>query len=609
MGPVRASAPPQTDPEWLQTFRAFSTEVAQEATPLTAEVDFAFSGRHQSRTIVEAVVRVPREAATPVRLGDRESYNFQLTGEVLREGDLFESFRYRFDLPALGAFGEPLSLVFERYLRPGAYSIVVKVEDLHGGGVFRQQREIEVPAVDAGERLAERSEAGELEGQPPAAESGVVLAGDGARLQSGYSRFSAQVSGAVSKVAFLLNDRPVLTKTRPPYSVELDLGALPRTHTVRAVGYDAAGNEVATDEIIINPGEHSFIVRLIEPEAGKSYSGVVRARAEVDAPEGSLVERVEFYLNDERLATLFQPPFVQLIRLADTSVTFVRVVAFLKDGNSTDDLVLFNAGQFLEDVEVRLVELYATVVDRAGRPIPDLAREDFRVTEDGQDQELVRFERLDDLPIYAALLIDTSASMAENLDEVRRVALGFFEQIIQSKDRAAVITFSDRPRLAAKFTNDMTTVAGALAGLTAERSTALYDSLLFGLYYFQGIKGQRAMLVLSDGEDRRSKTTFEEVLEYALSAGVTLYTVGLDISNRQARVRLRRLAEETGGRAFFIESVEELDAITAAVERDLRSRYLLAYQAPQKEGQSFRVVDVRVSESDAEVRTLRGYYP
>ena len=223
----------------------------------------------------------------------------------------------------------------------------------------------------------------------------------------------------------------------------------------------------------------------------------------------------------------------------------------------------------------------------------------------------MRFELVGDLPIHAAILIDISASMDENLEIARDAALGFFEQAIQPRDRATLITFNDHPNLAVKFTNDITQLAGGLAGLTAERGTALYDSLMFALYYFNGIKGQRALLMLSDGKDESSRFRFEETLDYARRAGVTLYAIGLSLRRHSGpRPRLARLAAETGGRSFFVDEPAELQAIYETIQKELRSRYHLAYQSTNTETDNeFRGIDVKVARNGVEAKTLRGYYP
>jgi VWFA-related protein len=204
--------------------------------------------------------------------------------------------------------------------------------------------------------------------------------------------------------------------------------------------------------------------------------------------------------------------------------------------------------------------------------------------------------------------------MAEGgrLDQAVQGALGFFEKVITPKDRAAVITFADQPSLAVRFTNQTSVLAGGLAGLTATGNTALYDSVIYALYYFGGVKGKRAIILLSDGKDEGSHYAFSDALEYARRSGVAIYTVGIDLSAQNADVRLKlsRLADETGGRFFFIERAKELEGIYDAIQKELRSQYLLAYQS-SKEGNDdkFRTVEVRMSKPGMEAKTVKGYYP
>jgi VWFA-related protein len=607
-GALAAGVPKSNDPEWTASFRSFSTDVEADAKPLDAGFEVSFPGTHQSRTRVAGTLTVPAASVARAGAGETASYNFQLTGEVLLASELFESFRYRFDLPAARVRAEMIALDFERALRPAEYRWVLKLEDLNGGGTSRQEVTVTVPAVDGVEVAA-----GAAEETPAGAPSpvSVALTEPGSDVLSGAVRFTALVEGeGVAKVQFLLDGKPLLTKTRSPYSVDFNLGAVPRSHLVRVVAFAPDGRELATDERVVNPGQQSFLVRLVEPRAGAQIVGGVRARAEVLVPPGRALDRVEFWVGDQRAATLFQEPFVQNLEIGTTELAFLRVVGYLDDGSETEDLVVVNAPEFGENVEVRLVELYAAALDKSGAPVLDLAGSDFEVAENGVRQEIVRFDRLTDLPLYAGLMIDTSASMAEHFEAVNRIGRAFLEESIRPQDKAAVITFSDGPRLAAAFTNDMAVLSSALGGLRAERGTALWDSLVFAIDYFRGIKGQRALVLLSDGEDRRSQHTVDEVLQFAQNAGVTIYTVGLE-SNiaRAGRGHLTRLAEQTGGRAFFLRSVEELSEAYAQIQNDLRSRYLLVYQSSAVAGDDFRAIEVEVAGRNLEVRTLRGYFP
>lgn len=613
---LMAGTPTTEDPEWLLAFHSVSTDVPAEAEPLAAELAVRFPEPYRQRIVARGVLSVPREAGTPVATGDRSSYTFELTGEVLRGDELFESFRYRFEVPEERLRGDTVPLVFERYLRPGLYTWIVKLEDLGSGRVFREEREVEVPA------LAGMEEAAELPGAVVEAveESLAAGAGEPASIRflgghdreatEGLQRFEAEVRGdGVEKVAFLVDGREILAKTRPPYGVELDLGHLPRRHTVRVVALGAGGEELATDEIVVNAGRHALRVRWVEPRPGGAVPGPVRARVEVETPEGERVETVELYRDDERLATLFHEPWVFPLEIAPGS-TYLRAVATLADGTTAEDLLLVARGDFSAELEVRLVEVFATVTDASGRPVRDLDAAAFRVSESGRPQELLRFERLEDLPLHVTLLVDTSASMAEHLPQVRTVAQDFFTGTLRPGDRASVVTFAERPRDATPFTGDLDALAAGLAGLVAGRGTALWDSVVHAVYGLQGAAGQRALVLLSDGEDRRSRFDAEEAARYATAAGVTVYAIALKGgTDRAGRAGLARLAELTGGRLFLLDAPADLAAASTAIQQDLRSRYLLVYQAPEGGGDEFREIEVDVDRPGFEVRALRGYFP
>jgi VWFA-related protein len=199
------------------------------------------------------------------------------------------------------------------------------------------------------------------------------------------------------------------------------------------------------------------------------------------------------------------------------------------------------------------------------------------------------------------------------LDQAVQGAMGFFDKVITPKDRAAVITFADHPNLAVRFTNQQPLLAGGLAGLTASGNTALYDSLIYALYYFGGVKGKRAIVLLSDGKDEGSRYSYDDVLEYARRSGVAIYTVGIGLSTQSVDIRLKlsRLADETGGRFFFIEKARELDGIYDTIQKEVRSQYLLAYQSSKEGGSAdkFRTVEVKMAKPGLEAKTVRGYYP
>ncbi|MEM1178483.1 MAG: VWA domain-containing protein [Acidobacteriota bacterium] len=607
---------PQSE-EWLDSFQAFSTEMPTEAMAIAGDVEFTFPGRHQHRSILQGLLTVARDDVTLGDFAGHLSYDFQLNGEVLQGGELFESFRYKFGFPGEG-MPQKVPISFQRFLRPGEYQLILRLDDLNSERIFRVEKDVVVPRVDqvVDVPMFKDPETAKLFEEATAAlssgETGLRLIPPRGELQTGFTRFDALVSGdEISKVRFVLDGKTILTKNRPPFQVSIDLGPYPDLRELIAVGVDAAGEVVAEDELLVNSGGYRFAVNLIEPRKGKEYRNSLQARAEVDVPEGRSLERLEIFLNETPVATLYPEPFVQPVVLPpDESVGYVRAVAYLTDGNTTEDLVFINAPGEVEELDVQFVELYTSVLDGQGRPVLGLDRNEIRVIEDGVAQDIRRFEQVRDLPIHVGILLDTSASMGGVLDDVRRAALTFINQAITPRDRASVITFNSFPELKVSLTSDPAALGAGLAGLSAEGRTALYDSVMFSLYYFTGIKGQRSILILSDGKDESSRFDFDQTLEYARRAGITLYTIGLRLGSGGARIKLNRLAEETGGSSYFIRDIDELEAIYTKIQEELRSQLLIAYQSSNAaDDGEFRRVEVEVERPGARARTISGYYP
>ena len=620
------SKPDGPGSEWIASFGSYSTDLPEGAATLNAKLDVDFPGRHQNRTVIQGLISVPVSEAGLGKIGEHRSYDFLVNGEVLQNGQLFDNFRYRFDFPgaepgaanAAAGGDNDLPLVFQRYLRPGDYTMIVRLEDINSGKLFRAERTLTVPTLEGADMIPppqtpEEKESSRMLAEANAAisngETTIKILRPPGELQSGMLRFDTLATGDIASVTFALDGKPVLTKKKPPYSVELDLGSLPRPRRLTVSAFGVNGQQIASDELLVNSSGHRFRVRLVEPQRKQHYQNSLLARVETDVPDGETLERVEVFLNETRVATLYQPPFVQPVVLPKgEEIAYVRAVGYLTDGNSTEDLVFVNAPDYLEEVDVDFVELYTTVFDRGGHPVEGMEKKDFTVTEDGARQEIARFDRVTDLPIHATVALDVSASMEGSMEQARQAALQFLQETVRPKDRAAVILFNDRPTLTTKFTNDHTKLAGGLAGIKAERGTALYDTIVFSLYYNNGIKGQRAMLLLSDGKDEGSRFTYDDALEYARRAGVTIYAIGLgkDVDKK----KMEKIAEETGGRYFEAGTAAQLAGIYATIEKELRSQYLIAYQSTNTTGgNTFRSIDLKVDKPGVEAKTIRGYYP
>jgi len=151
----------------------------------------------------------------------------------------------------------------------------------------------------------------------------------------------------------------------------------------------------------------------------------------------------------------------------------------------------------------------------------------------------------------------------------------------------------------------------SLAKLRPEESTALYDAVVYSLYNFLGVKGQKALVLLTDGKDTVSKFSYEQALEYAQRAAVPIYAIGVGIrvAELDVKSKLNRLCSETGGSSYYIDNATELGKIYTDIQNELRSQYVLGFYpgADVKNGSKWREVSVQVA--DGKVKTIRGYYP
>ena len=269
---------------------------------------------------------------------------------------------------------------------------------------------------------------------------------------------------------------------------------------------------------------------------------------------------------------------------------------------------------------VDVVSLTVTVSDLDGRFVTDLDQTNFQVYEDGVQQNITFFTKTQ-LPIALAMLIDTSASMDEKMTTAQEAAIGF-SQRLRPEDLAEIIDFDSRVNILQTFTNDAVELEQAIQQTSAGGSTSLYNAIYISLRELSKAPLRRAdvrreaIIVLSDGEDTSSLVTFDEVLEQAKRSETAIYSIGLQSDDSRSRVGfreadfvLRQLAQETGGRAFFPNEVDELPKIYQDISDELSSQYSVGYISanPLRNGQWRRIV-VRVDRESIEARAKQGYY-
>jgi VWFA-related protein len=328
-------------------------------------------------------------------------------------------------------------------------------------------------------------------------------------------------------------------------------------------------------------------------------------------PEGRRAEEVSLRMNDGAPVTVALPDYAAELVVPRDEVVFLTATAVLDDGSRGEAVEVLRDRQGSAVVDVELVELLATLVDHTGSPVDDLGPGELSVWQDGRRQTVQRVARAGDLPLTVGVALDVSQSMKNALRQAQQAALGFLDAVVGPRDRAFAVAFAARPELVMPPTPDVRAVGAALEDLSAAGWTALHDAVVFSLYHLRGVRDRRALVVLSDGDDTRSQIDFETALEHARASGVIVYCIGLDLPviDPTPRLQLRALARETGGRAFFVGSAEELAGIYAQIAEELRRQVLVAYASDRPGEEARRTVEVRVSRPGVETRSVRAYEP
>jgi len=280
----------------------------------------------------------------------------------------------------------------------------------------------------------------------------------------------------------------------------------------------------------------------------------------------------------------------------------------------------------------QLVTVPFNVTDKKNRYINDLAKGDVEVLEDGKPQDIFSFERQTDLPITIAMLIDISGSQEYTLPEEKAAGQRFFKRVLRpKKDLGAVVTFEHESILVQNLTSDVgkleralddvrISVAGSMAGQVGTTppinpsgvgSTAMYDSIYsVASDLLRREAGRRVIILVTDGADTSSSVKMRDAIERTWRSEIIVYSIGIGGPMGVDSGTLKKIASETGGRAFFPRNPTDLDTAYAQIDEDLRSQYIMAYTPSNgaRDG-SFRTIQVRIkNQKDLNVRFRRGYF-
>ena len=273
------------------------------------------------------------------------------------------------------------------------------------------------------------------------------------------------------------------------------------------------------------------------------------------------------------------------------------------------------AGTFRIKKEVQEVVLHATVVDEKQRLVTNLERGAFTVYEDGQPQQITSFRR-EDIPVAMGIVIDNSGSMSRSRSAVNQAALNLV-RASNPQDQVFLVNFNDESYLDQDFTSEITKLQEALEKIESRGGTALYDALIASADHLKSARlDKKVLLVVTDGEDNRSKDPLEQAVQHVSeNGGPTIYAIGIQLSGdrvRRAKRALQVLSEQTGGIAFFPKTLDEVDAVSQAVAHDIRNQYTIGYKpSNQQPGGGYRSVRVAAQSrgyKNLQVRTRSGYY-
>lgn len=416
----------------------------------------------------------------------------------------------------------------------------------------------------------------------------------------------------VARIAFFVNGVKYTEAVGKSATAQIRAGDYVRRLRIRAVGYDAAGQEVGEDEIAVNDPQPPFRVHVSAPNTLPA-AGNVTVGANVIAPPSTSVQSVEFFVDEERIAVDAVAPYEAAFDAAKhPKAVYARVVAHAAGGDDANDVVFFGdrpAGA----VDVSLQQIPISVAS-GSKP---LRLEDLTLLDNGEPRKIETLVPASDQPLYVVLLIDYSESMLEELPVVKAAAKQFARSLLRPQDRIAIVGFNQRTFWLTGWTGDWNAAADAVDRVKPVGETHLYDSAIEMLYELQRTPGRHALVVLTDGVDQGSAFKLEHLSWYARYAGVPIYPIVKNrILSRWMRFgvgyfeakRLANIARDTGATYFIIQKERELPAVYNRIAAELRQQYqLVFYSSPGAADQWHPLrVDTRGGQ---QLRVPRGYFP
>ena len=352
-------------------------------------------------------------------------------------------------------------------------------------------------------------------------------------------------------------------------------------------------------------------IRITSPQGRAGLRGAIRIVAQVKGANGSVLGPVRFFVDQTYLGEDSEGPIYALEWVDDNPFEPRSIAVEVSDdrGHTARDTVALEAFEILETSEITSILLETTVQDEAGAFIAGLQASDFSLRENEvpQDIDLVRPEVL---PATYTLLVDTSQSMASRMTFVRDAAAHIVDHL-REQDRILVAPFKRQIGAVTGPTGDFVTVVDAIAAIQPGGGTAIADALADLARRIVAIKGRHVIVLITDGYDEHSQGSLQDAIDAVRRTQATLYVIGVGGSagiSLEGEERLKRVAAETGGRAFFPSRERELPLVHGRVASDVANRYLITYTpSNQRADGTWRAISLTTTDPSFKVRTRTGY--
>jgi Ca-activated chloride channel family protein len=269
-------------------------------------------------------------------------------------------------------------------------------------------------------------------------------------------------------------------------------------------------------------------------------------------------------------------------------------------------------------VNVKLVNVFATVVDQNGAPVTSLKKDQFTLFEDGIPQKISMFDRESGLPLSIVVAIDASLSTRKDLRLELESARRFAHTILRPQDGLSLYQFSEIVSEVVPFTSDLRRIDRGIDRIRVGSATALYDALFLGAGALESRQGRKVMVVITDGGDTVSKTSYAEALRAAQQSEAIVYSIiivpiessaGRDTGGEHALIQI---STDTGGKYFYASSLPQLDEAFRQISDELREQYLIGYYpTPRLADSDFRRIEIKVDDPalpGLKVKHRTGYY-